>query len=157
MSPSTDPPKIQLLRIAFVHYKHKNATKAGQFMADFGFTEKSRVGNKVYYSGYGTEPFVYCLEHGDEDKFGGTAFVVSSLADLQLAQKLIPTASEIYELLDAPGGGSCVTFTDPIDGFPFHLVYGQTPAAPTQDFDVLSFNFVGDGHLSCLSIILLIQ
>jgi len=28
-------------------------------------------------------------------------------------------------LKDAPGGGRCVTFKDPVDGFPFHLIFGQ--------------------------------
>jgi hypothetical protein len=39
--------------------------------------------------------------------------------------RTLPGASKIYELTDAPGGGKCVTFHDSVDGFPFHLVFGQ--------------------------------
>jgi len=54
------------------------------------------------------------------------ASFVASLANLELASKTLSNASAIYELTDAPGGGQCVTFHDPVDGFPFHLVFGQT-------------------------------
>jgi hypothetical protein len=64
------------------------------------------------------------------------------MKDLELARTLIPGASEIYELSDAPGGGYCVTFKDPNDGFPMHLVYGQAPAQESDSFRYLEFNFV---------------
>jgi hypothetical protein len=118
--------KIILTNPVHVFYKHINVEKAHDFLLDFGFTEEKRVGDKIYYRGYGPDPFVYCLEKGDEDAFGGVAFEVESESDLEYASKTLPGASEIYELVDAPGGGRCVTFKDPVDGFPFHLVFGQT-------------------------------
>lgn len=123
--------KINLVRIAHVYYKHQDIEKAHAFAEDFGFVEASRSGNKTYYRGYGTEPFVLCIESAPESVFGGAAFVVESEDDLVYASANLPKevkATEVYELTDAPGGGKCVTFYDPADGFPFHLVHGQTPA-----------------------------
>lgn len=44
-----------------------------------------------------------------------------------------------------PGGGFRVTFTDPVDGFPFHLVWGQTPSDSSPEGTESSqqdFNYV---------------
>lgn len=144
--PANPLKKINLVRIAHVYYKHKNIDEAKRFAEDFGFAQTAEVGKKTYFRGYGTEPFVLCLEASKEDEFGGAAFVVESMEDLMQAAKTLPNeckATEIYDLADAPGGGKCVTFYDPVDGFPFHLVYGQTPVeARDVDFPIVRFNFV---------------
>ncbi|QKX61450.1 uncharacterized protein TRUGW13939_08598 [Talaromyces rugulosus] len=44
----------------------------------------------------------------------------------------LPTAEEIQELKDAPGGGYILTLTDP-QGFPLNLIFGQT-LAKTRDY-----------------------
>ena len=134
--------KIKLVRIAHVYYKHKNFEKQQQFLEDFGFFEAKRSNDTIYYRGLGTEPFLYVLQAGEQDEFGGAAFVVESYQDLVKASKTLPNASDIYELVDAPGRGLCVTFRDPIDDFPFHLVYGQTPAENETVLPQLQFNFV---------------
>jgi catechol 2,3-dioxygenase-like lactoylglutathione lyase family enzyme len=135
--------KINLVRIAFVGYKHKNIDAARAFYEDFGFYEVKRVGNRTYYRGFGTEPFVLRADSAEEDAFDGPAFVVESFEDLERASKTLPDATDIYDLEDAPGGGKCVTFKDPVDGWPFHLVYGQTANAPDDPgFPNLKFNFV---------------
>lgn len=56
---------------------------------------------------------------------------------------MVPTASKIYDLTDAPGGGECVTVRDPVDGFPVHLVYGQTQRELTEEYEQRISNFVG--------------
>ncbi|KAL7629153.1 hypothetical protein AAE478_000672 [Parahypoxylon ruwenzoriense] len=124
-----EPRKIQLVRIAHVYYKYPDIEKAVIFLNDFGFTEEKRVSDeKIYFRGYGTEPWVLCAIKGDKSEFGGASFVVKSEEDLQLAAQTLPKATKVYELEDAPGGGKGVTFYDPVDGYPFHLVHGQTPA-----------------------------
>ena len=144
--PATPLKKISMVRIAHVYYKHKNIDEAKRFAEDFGFAQTSEVGKKTYFRGYGTEPFVLCLEASNEDEFGGAAFVVESMEDLMQAAKTLPNeckATDIYDLTDAPGGGKCVTFYDPVDKFPFHLVYGQSPVeARDVDFPIVRFNFV---------------
>lgn len=57
------------------------------------------------------------------------------------------TSSEIYELTDTPGGGHYVTFKDPVDGWPMHLIYGQTPAEASESFRYLDFNFLSGPYL----------
>ncbi|KAK6067264.1 glyoxalase family protein [Seiridium cupressi] len=135
-------PKINLERIAHVYYTHKDIHAAQQFLEDFGLEECKRVGNKTYYKGYGREPFLYCATEGAEAQFGGVAFVVETIEDLELAAKTIPGASEISEMSDAPGGGKRVTFHDPADGFPFHLVFGQTLLEEETVLPELELNFV---------------
>jgi hypothetical protein len=109
-------PKIHLTRIAHVSYTHRDIDAARRFADDFGFSETARTDTRTYYRGYGTEPFVLCLEAGAEDKFG------------------------------APGGGKAVTFWDPVDGFPFHLVWGQE-RVPLREpsFPTLKVNYVSCG------------
>jgi hypothetical protein len=139
MSPSAPKQKIQLKRIAHVYYTYKNLDVQHQFLLDFGLSVAQRTDDKIYYRGYGTEPFVVCATKGPEDAFGGTAWVVESLEDLELAT-FLPGATPILDL-KAPGGGKIVTFFDPVDNFPFHLVYNQTPVEMTQTFPELSYNF----------------
>lgn len=146
MASTTDHRQIRLVRLAHVYYTHKDITKASQFLNDFGFQKTRTLSNDgkviVYYRGTGPEPFVYCLREGDVDEFGGAAFVVESREDLEYASQTLPGASKVYELLEAPGVGLCVTFRDPVDGFPFHLVYGQRLEEETRALPQLKYNYV---------------
>ncbi|KAK4640898.1 hypothetical protein QC761_0096670 [Podospora bellae-mahoneyi] len=138
-------PKIKLVRIAHVYYTHADLDKAHEFLADFGFTVADDRGDTVYFKGYGTEPFVYCATKGAENEFGGAGFVVESLEDLELASKTLPKATPVHDS-DAPGGGKRVTFRDPVDDFPFHLVYGQTPVEKSAHLPELEYNFPENKH-----------
>lgn len=134
--------RINLTRIAHVYYTHKDIEKASQFLEDFGFQEAKRVGKNIYYHGTGPEPFVYCARHGDEDEFGGAAFAVESQADLEYASQTLPGASKVTAVTDAPGGGYRVTFRDPVDNFPFHLVWGQELSDDVKKLPELDYNMV---------------
>lgn len=153
MASVTEQKKIILVRPAHVYYTHVDLEVAHAFLLDFGFAEEKRIGSKIYYRGYGPDPFVYCASQGDKNEFGGVAFIVESEDDLIRASETIPGASEMYELKDAPGGGKCVTFKDPVDSFAFHLVWGQKERAGQREMDEkdelpngnplqLRFNFV---------------
>ena len=87
-------------------------------------------------------------EPGPENVFGGAAFAVESEHELERAVKVLPPearATPVHEVKDAPGGGKRVTFYDPVDGFPFHLVYGQTEVEMKDPkFPELKVNFVSD-------------
>ena len=143
---SSPKKKISLNRIAHVFYTHKDYDSQRKFLLDFGFSVAEESADVVYFRGYGTQPFVYCLKRGDEDSFDGAAFVVDSLEDLELATKL-PKATQIYHL-KTPGGGKCVTFYDAADNFPFHLVYGQSLVEMTNTFPELAYNFPTSKHRS---------
>jgi hypothetical protein len=116
--------KVRLAKISHVHYRYRHLEKAHAFLLDFGFLEVERRNNRIFYGGYGVEPFILCAEKANEDEFGGASFAVDSLDDLKLAASL-PGATAILDL-DAPGGGKCVTLTDPVNNFPLHLVHGQS-------------------------------
>lgn len=149
MGSTTEYRQIRLVRLAHVYYIHKDLTKATKFLDAFGLQQEKTVHKDkkaIYYRGTGPEPFVYCAREGDVDEFGGAAFVVESRGDLEYASQTLPGATEVYELKEAPGGGYCVTFKDPVDGFPFHLVYGQTLAGQTRALPKLNYNYACFGN-----------
>lgn len=115
--------KIGLVRILHVYYKHTNLEQAQTFLEDFGLSVVASKEGRVFFRGTGPDPFVYCAEQGDENEFGGAAFLVASLTDLEAASQL-PGTLGIRDL-DAPGGGKIVTVPDPFGNRIFHLVYGQ--------------------------------
>lgn len=128
------------MRIAHVYYTHTDLDKAREFLANFGFTVTDDRGNKVYYKGYGTEPFVYSTTKGAENEFSGAGFVVKSMADLELAAKTLPKATPVHDS-DTPSGGKRITFRDPVDDFPFYLVYRKTPVEKSAYLPELKYNF----------------
>ncbi len=138
--------KIPLVRIAHVWYKHENIEAAKKFAQDFGFAETAQIGKTTFYRGYGTDPFSLAVEASDKTEFGGAAFEVETEEDLVRASKILPAEcrpTEVHEMKDVPGGGKRVTFYDPVDGFPFHLVHGQTPVAQEDPgFPCLKYNYV---------------
>ncbi|KAF2837729.1 Glyoxalase/Bleomycin resistance protein/Dihydroxybiphenyl dioxygenase [Patellaria atrata CBS 101060] len=141
MSPAaTEPPKISLKRIAHINYTHADHEAAHKFLLDFGFTVAEEKEDRTYYKGYGKEPFVYCSLKGSESKFSGAGFVVDSLEDLERASETLPGASKIEDL-DAPGGGKRVTFYEPIDNCPWHLIYGQSEKGVDDSLPELDYNY----------------
>lgn len=144
MSPAAVKQKINLKDIKHVYYTHKNLEKAHQFYLDFGLSPVHKTDEKIYYRGYGSDPFVLCASKGMEDKFGGAGFTVESMEDLKLAKSL-PGATPIHDS-DAPGGGKRVTFYEPVDNCPWHLVYEQTSVEITESFPELSYNFPAHKH-----------
>jgi hypothetical protein len=144
--------KIPLVRIAHVWYKHENIEAAKKFAQDFGFAETAQIGKTTFYRGYGTDPFSLAVEASNKTEFGGAAFEVETEEDLVRASKILPAEcrpTEVHEMKDVPGGGKRVTFYDPVDGFPFHLVHGQTPVAQEDPgFPCLKYNYVSSPHWS---------
>jgi hypothetical protein len=135
----TQSRKINLVRLAHVYYTHKDLTSASKFLLDFGLQEVKQAHHAqngsqddkkvIYYHGTSAEPFLYATESGPENAFGGAAFVVESMEDLEFAARTLPGASPVLDLgkedPSVPGGGFYVTFQDPVDGIPFRLVFGQ--------------------------------
>jgi hypothetical protein len=161
---ASDAPTVQpilLSHIAHVYYKHARSTieAARTFMLDFGFIELPRTPGSpfTYYRGYGPEPFAICLEETESDtSFGGAAFAVDSEAELIRASEVLPPEcrpTKPYTMKDAPGQGMCVTFYDPVDGFPFHIVWGQqTVDLIDPTFPDLKINYVRFDSPSCRGI-----
>ncbi|KAK2595122.1 hypothetical protein QQS21_007148 [Conoideocrella luteorostrata] len=137
--------KIRLVRIAHVYYNHSDLQKSHQFMLDFGFQVAEQTDERIFYKGLCSEPFVYCATRSNGNSFGGAAFAVESIADLQLAAATLPNATEIHDF-DGPGGGKMVTFHDPVDGFPVHLLHGQAVKEVSPRPAQLDYNFPQEKH-----------
>ncbi|KAH7121385.1 Glyoxalase/Bleomycin resistance protein/Dihydroxybiphenyl dioxygenase [Dactylonectria macrodidyma] len=123
MSP---PEKIKVVRLASVHYQHPDLDKAIQFLKDFGLTEVSREDDRVFFGGFGVDPYLYVAEKapGPRRAFLGGTWVVDSAKDLDIAAAH-PDASGIQDAV-GPGGGKKVSITDP-NGFLVTFIHGQSP------------------------------
>ncbi|KAJ9602805.1 hypothetical protein H2200_012585 [Cladophialophora chaetospira] len=140
-----DDTRVRLLKTAFVTYYHADIHKASKFLLDFGFeVAEQRGDDAIFFKGYGPDPYCYVARKSPDGvpRFGGAAYLVESEHELEKASK-IPGASRI-EKLDAPGGGSIITLTDPI-GHLVHLVHGireKEPEAPeSKDLQKLVENY----------------
>ncbi|KIW88451.1 uncharacterized protein Z519_11020 [Cladophialophora bantiana CBS 173.52] len=133
-------PRMRLLKTAFVIYYHADLAKARQFLLDFGLSIVEESHGKIFFAGYGSEPYVYIARQAKSDsEFGGAAYEVESHEELERATK-IANATPIFEV-DGPGGGEAVTLTDPV-GHKVHLVYGQTPKQPDNpNLEKLTLNY----------------
>ncbi|KAL1795477.1 hypothetical protein ACET3X_005701 [Alternaria dauci] len=116
--------KIRVLRLAYVHYQHPDLQKAVDFLTDFGLEVARRDNDKVFFRGYGIDPFVNIAEQSPDGKrhYLGGAWVVDSASELQKAARM-PGATEIRDI-DGPGGGKVVSVHDP-NGMFVHFVHGQ--------------------------------
>lgn len=129
--PSADDPRVRLVKTAFVIYYHADVNKASKFLIDFGFEIAERRGDEeIFFKGYGPDPFCYVARRSPDGqpRFGGAAYLVESAEELVKATR-IPGATAQVGKLDAPGGGSVVTLTDPF-GHLVHLVHGWAEKAP---------------------------
>jgi len=126
--------KINVIRLAFVHYQHPDISKAVQFLRDFGLQITREDENRVFFAGYGIDPCCYIAEQSPtlQRRFLGGTWSVASEADLEVAASH-PKASGV-ETFDGPGGGRRVTITDP-NGFPVSFIYGQElkTASPVRE------------------------
>ncbi|KAF2725804.1 trihydroxytoluene oxygenase [Polychaeton citri CBS 116435] len=116
---------VKLVKVVHMRYQHPDLGKITTFLQDFGMNVVKRTGDKVWFGGYGPDQYVYYAQTGEKKFLGGT-FEVESMEELKQAAK-IPGATEIEELVDAPGGGYLLTAYDP-EGFPINLIYGQQAA-----------------------------
>lgn len=121
---SNNPSKVQLARIAHVYFEHPDLEAFSEFAKDWGFVEAGRNEDKIWYRGYGVDPYVYVASKSRDGKsrFGGAAFVAKSEEEFEKAV-LLPGATP-SSLAGAPGGGKMITFTRS-DDTQFHVVYGQ--------------------------------
>uniref|UniRef100_A0A060SYV9 ARAD1C00330p n=1 Tax=Blastobotrys adeninivorans TaxID=409370 RepID=A0A060SYV9_BLAAD len=115
--------QIKLVKLVHMRYQHPQLDEITTFLEDFGMTVAKRTDTKVWYKGYGEDPYVYYAQKG-EKKFLGGCFEVESVEELEKASRLLPNASPIQDLDDSPGGGKMVTVYDPT-GFPVNLIFGQ--------------------------------
>jgi len=119
-----NPSKVQLVRLSHVYFEHGNLKKFAKFAHDFGLIEEHQDGDKIYFRGYGKDPYIYVAMKSKSGKpsFRGAAFVAASREEFEKAAKI--PGSTVGSLGKAPGGGEMVTIERPGDTF-MHVVYGQ--------------------------------
>ncbi|KAI3536712.1 hypothetical protein CSPX01_10609 [Colletotrichum filicis] len=84
---ASSPQKIRVIRLASVLYQHVDVEKAAQFLEDFGLQEVARQDGRVYFAGFGVDPYVYVIERspGSRRAFIGATWVVENENDLEVA------------------------------------------------------------------------
>ncbi|KAI1181777.1 Glyoxalase/Bleomycin resistance protein/Dihydroxybiphenyl dioxygenase [Nemania serpens] len=121
---SNNPSKVQLARILHVYFAHPDLEAFAEFAKDWGFVETARKEDRIWFRGYGVDPYVYVATQSRDGnpRFEGAAFVAKSEEDFEKAALLAGATPS--SLADAPGGGRMVTFNRS-DDTQFHVVYGQ--------------------------------
>ncbi|KAF4340670.1 hypothetical protein FBEOM_5386 [Fusarium beomiforme] len=121
--------KIKVVRLVAVHYQHPDLESASSFLRDFGLVEVIREDKRIYFGGYGRDPYLYIAEQSPNARraFLGGTWAVDSLDELTKAAAK-PGASGILDA-EGPGGGKKVTLTDP-NGFPITFIHGQSSKDP---------------------------
>lgn len=74
---------IKLVRLSHMRYMHSNIESITNFLHDFGMHITKKTDDKIWWRGYGSEPYVYVVEKGPEKKYLGGAWTVESYADLE--------------------------------------------------------------------------
>lgn len=57
---SNNPSKVQLTRIAHVYFEHPDLEVFAEFAKDWGFIEAKRNAERIWFRGYGIDPYVVC-------------------------------------------------------------------------------------------------
>lgn len=139
---SNDPSKVQLSRISHVYFEHPDLENFARFAQDFGFVEVQRTDDRIYYRGYGIDPYVYVASRSNDGKprFRGPAFVAASEEDFEKASKL--EGAIVGTLDSSPGKGKIITFNRPDDTF-FHVIHGQEERTPSPEESMAIFESQG--------------
>src|SRR5690242_20206388 len=74
---SNNPSKVQLDRLGHFYFEHPDLDKFSKFAEDFGFVEAARAKDRIFFRGYGKDPYVYVATRSKDGKprFCGPAFV----------------------------------------------------------------------------------
>jgi hypothetical protein len=121
-----------------MRYQHPDLDEITAFLRDFGMQVIKSTGDKRWFRGYGPDQYVYYAQKGPKKFLGGT-YETESYRDLEKAS-MLPGASAIEKLDDAPGSGHFVTAVDP-EGFPVCFVHGQEPAKAGRFPEKIPMNY----------------
>jgi hypothetical protein len=120
----SSPSKIQLARLAYVHYEHEDLDAFREFAKDFGLIEAQVRDDQIFYRGYGKDPIVYIASRaktGRSKAFKGACFVAKSLHDYELALRV--EGATVIDTHGRPGGGLLVVIKDP-NGYDMGVWWG---------------------------------
>ncbi len=134
-------PTVKATGLAHLIFERPDLALAERFLGDFGLKTAVKSEGTLFLRGTGSAPYCYRVHKGEKARFVGFGFTVASHADLEKLAR-VPGASSIEAVTD-PGGGECVTLTDP-SGFKVEVVHGQTPVEELPHRGPLHFNLPGD-------------
>jgi len=123
---ASSSPLISVADITSVRYSAPDLDLMEAFLADFGLRRVERTENELYVRGCGTDPFVHVTERGDARGVGFT-LKASSVEDLHTLARHCDTRVGPRA---APGGGMCVSITDP-DGNRIESAHGVQALTPS--------------------------
>jgi catechol 2,3-dioxygenase-like lactoylglutathione lyase family enzyme len=121
---------MRLKALHHVRFQVRDLDKQEQFCTDFGLITAERSEDRLVMRTSGGDAFAYVAQKGNHDEFLGMAFEVDDRSCLDEAVSRLG-ASAVADL-DLPGGGKCVTISDPF-GNEVMLVHGVA-LRPVEDF-----------------------
>ena len=107
------------------------------FASDFGLVCAEHTSDRLVMRTSGGDECAYVAVKGDQDSLTGLAFEVEDRASLDEAVATLGASPVVA--LDLPGGGECVSLTDP-DGNQVLLVYGVSRRCAGDPYPELVIN-----------------
>jgi predicted enzyme related to lactoylglutathione lyase len=118
--------------LVFLRWERRSLDTAAQFLVDFGFQDIQQAAGRLTARGTGASPAIFVAQQGAQNRFLGSAFVMSVDTDLQVYVKQMGAMP--LEASQIPGGGRGVQLADP-GGHTVWLLQGQAqhPALPNRE------------------------
>ena len=115
------------VELAFLMWEKKSLQPTERFLLDFGLHTVSLTQEKLVARGTGSAPAIYVAQKGPQNRFVGSAFVMSD--DTDLARYKTAFAAVDLNSEDIPGGGRGIEIKDP-SGRKVWLLQGQARVEP---------------------------
>jgi len=131
-------PVVKAYDLVYLRFQRSDLERTRKELSDFGMLVVQHDDDTLYLRAANDSPFCYINQKGSTEKFLGFGLSVTSRNDLVKLSKL-EGASEIHHL-SSPGGGECVTLTDP-GGFQIDVVFGieKVELLPERETSKLNF------------------
>jgi catechol 2,3-dioxygenase-like lactoylglutathione lyase family enzyme len=136
-------PTVKAVALTHLIVERPDLALAESFLADFGLETCTRSDSVLFMRGTAPAPYCYRVHKASSARFIGMGFAVASRADLEQLARL-PGASAVTPVT-YPGGGECVTLTDPA-GFRIEAIHGQTSFGELPQRAALAVNCGNRGH-----------
>ncbi len=129
---------IKVKDIAYVRFGAPDLDVMERFLADFGLRSVHRTADRLYMSGFGSQPFLHVTERSAEPKALGFGLVAEGKADLE--QLAVAHGTPVTDNPE-PGGGYRVRLQDP-QGLLIDVICGFEKASPAVVRQPLRLNTV---------------
>jgi hypothetical protein len=124
IQPLVCPPALgRAVELAFLMWEKKSLAPTAQFLNDFGMQVVSQTEEKLIARGTGKAPAIYVAHRGGENRFLGSAFVMSD--DTDLTRYIKEFGATVIDSTQIPGSGRGIELKDPA-GRQVWLIQSQT-------------------------------